>query len=312
MAAGFNDPDVTPDFVQKELEATWERAGKGRELWKPGDKTDSPLSDARLLFTTWKLNPLQLHIYDHCPFCLRARLVLGWLQIPHTYVVYGYGAGADPAKCDGFGYGEGPLPLVGKKALPVLTGAGIPSPKWVHQSSQVLLGGLPESLDICSFAGGVAKDGKIAPATGRAEIKDWLSRMDVVSSPLLKPRTLKLPIQDWADERDVAYAKWKYEKAGVDLAAAMAETDVWLKGLTPLLQELETMLMGEYQLGSTAADGTGVCLHEWGLSMDDAMVVPVLRNLSVVKGIEWPDKVKAYYTQACAKAGVSTYEQYAC
>lgn len=80
MAAGFNDPDVTPDFVQKELEATWERAGKGRELWKPGDKTDSPLSDARLLFTTWKLNPLQLHIYDHCPFCLRARLVLGWLQ----------------------------------------------------------------------------------------------------------------------------------------------------------------------------------------------------------------------------------------
>lgn len=41
-------------------------------------------------------------------------------------------------------------------------------------------------------------------------------------------------------------------------------------------------------------------------------VVPVLRNLSVVKGIEWPDKVKAYYTQACAKAGVSTYEQYAC
>lgn len=34
----------------------------------------------------------------------------------------------------------------------------------------------------------------------------------------------------------MAYAKWKYEKAGVDLAAAMAETDVWLKGLTPLLQ----------------------------------------------------------------------------
>jgi hypothetical protein len=80
MAGDFNGPDVTPNFAQKELAATWERAGKGRELWKPGDKTDSPLSDARLLFTTWKLNPLELHIYDHCPFCLRARLVLGWLQ----------------------------------------------------------------------------------------------------------------------------------------------------------------------------------------------------------------------------------------
>jgi hypothetical protein len=80
MAVEFNDPDVTPDFVEKELEATWERAGKGRDLWRPGDKTDSPLTDARLLFTTWKLNPLKLHIYDHCPFCMRARLVLGWLQ----------------------------------------------------------------------------------------------------------------------------------------------------------------------------------------------------------------------------------------
>ena len=98
-------------------------------------------------------------------------------QIPHTLVVYGYGAGADPAKCGGFGYGEGPLRLVGQKALPVLTGAGVPSPQWVHDSPKVLLGGLPESLDICSFAGGVSKDGKIAPATGRAEINDWLERV---------------------------------------------------------------------------------------------------------------------------------------
>jgi len=146
MRVEFNDVDFGPDWSQQELEATWGRAGKGRSLWKPGDKTDNPISDARLLYTNWKLNPMQLHIYDHCPFCMRARFVLGWLQVPHTSMVYGYGAGADPAKCDGRGYGEGPLGLVGKKALPVLTGAGVPSPQWVHDSPAVRDALLPHPL----------------------------------------------------------------------------------------------------------------------------------------------------------------------
>jgi len=238
--------------------------------------------------------------------------VLGLLKIPHKYVVYGYGAGADPEKCDGNGYGEGPLPLVGKKALPILTGAGIPSPKWVHDSPQVLKGGLPESLDICSFGGGVAMDGKIAPATGREEVKDWLSRMDTVTGPLLKPRLIKMPIADWADKRDVDYALWRYQKMGVDIKAAEAETDVWLKGLTPLLKELDEMLLGEYQLSGSNEEGSTPCLHPWGLSMDDIMVLPVLRNLSCVKGIEWPERVLAYMQKTCRQAGITTYEEHAC
>ncbi len=34
------------------------------------------------------------------------------------------------------------------------------------------------------------------------------------------------------------------------------------------------------------------CLHEWGLSMDDALVLANLRNLSCVKGVDWPPKVR--------------------
>ena len=36
------------------------------------------------------------------------------------------GAGAKPDKCDGHGYGEGPVHLTGKKMLPVLEGPGVP------------------------------------------------------------------------------------------------------------------------------------------------------------------------------------------
>ena len=75
---------LAADWTEQQLASSWERAGKGRSLWRPGTKTDSPATDARLLFTTWKLNPLELHIYDHCPFCMRARLVLGLLKVPRA------------------------------------------------------------------------------------------------------------------------------------------------------------------------------------------------------------------------------------
>ena len=38
-----------------------------------------------------KLPQLTLHLYDHCPFCIRVELVLGWKGIPYERRVYGYG-----------------------------------------------------------------------------------------------------------------------------------------------------------------------------------------------------------------------------
>jgi len=46
--------------------------------------------------------------------------------------------------------------------------------------------------------------------------------------------------------------------------------------------------------------------------MDDALVLPVLRNLSCVKRVDWPPKVWAYMKAACVKAGIPTYEDHAC
>lgn len=52
---------------------------------------------------------LKAHIYDHCPYCTRVELVLGWHGLPYERVVYGY---ADV---------QGPTALTGKKLLPVIT-----------------------------------------------------------------------------------------------------------------------------------------------------------------------------------------------
>ena len=32
-----------------------------------------------------------LHLYDHCPYCIRVELMLGWKGVRYTRKVYGYG-----------------------------------------------------------------------------------------------------------------------------------------------------------------------------------------------------------------------------
>ena len=34
---------------------------------------------------------LTVHVYDHCPYCIRVMLALGWKGIDHDIRVYGYG-----------------------------------------------------------------------------------------------------------------------------------------------------------------------------------------------------------------------------
>jgi len=300
----FNDPDVLPTFASDELAATWERAGKGKKRWQPGDKTGDARMDYSLLYTSWKLTPLELHCYDACPFCMRARLVLGHVGLPFEVQFYAYGQGADPAACDGHGYDplEGPVTLTGKKMLPVLTGAGVPSRSEASSSSE---SALPESLEICSFAAGVARDGRVAPATGRADVAAWLEAFLPVCRSLTLPRLVRLPLPDFASPSDVDYHKWKHAQGGFDYAEAEAASPALKEQVEALLLELDHLVRGQTREEAP-------CLNEWGFSMDDVLVLPHLRLLTCVAGVAWPPKVAAYLESASARGGMDLYTAEAC
>ena len=53
---------------------------------------------------------LTLHVYDHCPFCIRVDLFLGWNSIKYDRVIYGYGDVEGPVR----------MHPHAKKQLPVL------------------------------------------------------------------------------------------------------------------------------------------------------------------------------------------------
>jgi len=243
---------------------------------------------------------LTLHAYDHCPFCTRTRLVLGSLGVPYTLKFYGYGQGADPDLCEGHGYnkGGGPVVLTGKKSLPVIEGEGVPDSV------------MAESGAICSFASSFvgindAPVKFIATSSGRKDIADWVERMKPIRQPLERPRLIRQPIPDFADERDIEYSKWTHTKSGFDYSKALQDTKEHLEALRPMLSELELMLKGETE------DGTP-CLNPWGFSMDDIIVLPILRNLSCVKDIQWSPRIRSYLELSCARAGVPLFRQHAC
>ena len=110
----------------------------------------------------WLQTEYVLHVYDHCPFCNRVEWLMQQHGLAYRRVLYGYGAGANPAKCEGHGYGEGPLHLTGQKMLPVLEGPGVPCAAG-HK-------GLPESMEICAFL--IGRHQLVVPCeSGRADLK---------------------------------------------------------------------------------------------------------------------------------------------
>ena len=244
--------------------------------------------------TTTAAPSLRLHVYDHCPFCIRVELVLGWHKVPYERAVYGYGDRLGDASKKENCY-DGGVVLTGKKSLPVLERVGPDGSRdWLKA----------ESLDIIAWVLAQREDGN-GPAfperSGREDLKEYFrsqGRFKIVQRILSRPRNLKQThLTDWAREEDRAYAKAKYEGGGFDYAAA-AEADAAGKTeMAALLKEADGALLGSDT--SLYASGT--------LGFDDLLYLPELRTLSVVKGLVWPERLRNYVVAAFEKAGVGTY-----
>lgn len=232
------------------------------------------------------------HCYDHCPFGNRAAFLMDKFGIRYKKVVYGYGSGAVPSEYDGHGYTDAdldPRKLTGKKMLPVLEGPGVPCAAPDHV-------GMAESLEICSYL--IGRHDLVVPcASGRSDVDGLIKSLINLMGPLCMERMTKMPVPDWADPRDVAYHLWKHEKKGDvmkydDESGPIADINAKLAGLPDLMR-------GEDKK----------CLNSWGWGMDDVLLLPWLRRLTCVKGIEFPAVVQQYMAEVGAQ--VEDYSKHA-
>ena len=208
---------------------------------------------------------MKLYIYDHCPFCVRARMAAGLLGADVEEVVL---ANDDEAT---------PIGMIGAKQVPIL-----------QKEDGSFMG---ESLDVVRY---LDREGRLKDET-RPEIQAWFDKVGEYNLKLVQPRVIKLGLPDFETPEAVKYFTDKKEKSIGSFAANLEKTGQYVQRLNEDLAELET-LMTE---GGAGLNGE--------IGMEDILVFPILRNLTVVRGVEWPQKVMDYLLRMSEASGVPLY-----
>jgi len=133
--------------------------------------------------------------------------------------------------------------------------------------------------------------------SGRPDLKKFTTELTELKPDLVEYRMTCMPILDWADARDVAYRRYK-KKLPLEQPPVVDQPEL-LAELNAKLADLPSLLRG------------GSCLNTWGWSMDDVVLLPLLRSFTCVKGVELPPGVEGYLNLAPGKSQMVDYRQHA-
>lgn len=211
---------------------------------------------------------MKLYLYDHCPYCLRTEMVAYYKNI-HVEKVYLLND--DEQTC---------FRLVNAKQVPILE----------FDDGKAI----PESLDIAhKFDEMGDADRVMQPSTRADSALQMIATASPHTSCLLYPRNIAAGLPEFATQSAKDYFRHKKEKSiNRTFEQAMHETPGHKAAVEIMLTQLAPLL---------PATGRGA------LGWDDVMVYPVLRNLTIVKGLKFPDPVLNYISIISQTTGTHTY-----
>lgn len=240
------------------------------------------------------LKPLpRVYVYGHCPFCVRVRVAFGLKNIKHEC----YFMANDDV--------DTPTALVGKKIAPIYE-------RRVTDGEDTVMG---ESMDIVKLVDADETFGPtnfFKPMSTRTDIQAWQKKVKPTSGMLTRPRYMMVVIPEFSqkDGRDAfvknhpipPYEKkdWKSGDMSLDQQWALYnEAYIVSKDMVATmngyLKELDDMVYcSEY-------------CTEGGLSYDDIDLFSRLRSLTLVAGIQWPEKLGKYMQNLSEQGDVPLY-----
>ncbi|MGK9171646.1 glutaredoxin 2 [Yokenella regensburgei] len=197
---------------------------------------------------------MKLYIYDHCPYCIKARMIFGLKNIPVELNVLLSDDEATPTR------------MIGQKMAPILQ----------KDDSRYM----PESMDIVHYVDNL--DGKplLTGATNPA-LETWLRKVNGYANRLLIPRFARSRFDEFATPQARTYFVNKKEATLGSFDEHMAHSAGLVKNISDDLRALDKLIVKP-----NAVNGE--------LSEDDIHLFPLLRNLTLVAGIVWPTRVADY------------------
>jgi glutaredoxin 2 len=177
---------------------------------------------------------------------------------------------------------------------------------------------MAESMDIIKLVENDPRFGPtnvILPATDRTDIKAWQKSTQELLRTLQRPRYVATGLLPEFQQLDGRHAFIKnhqlppFEKSewkGGDMtmeqklnlyAEAMAnDPAALLEELNRKLVELDDIMFSDHYCS------------EGGLSLDDVDLFSRLRSITIIKGVEWPKKLRTYMDTMCVLADVPLYD----
>lgn len=197
---------------------------------------------------------MKLYIYDHCPFCLKARMIFGLKNIPVEINVL---LNDDE---------QTPVRMVGEKIVPILQ----------KDDSRYMT----ESMDIVHYVDNL--DGKPLLTGPRSpQIEEWLRKTNGYVNHLLLPRIAKAPFDEFATPEARAWFIRKKEAAIGSFADHLAHSAGLIKNVSNDLRTLDKLIQKPNAVNDE-------------LSEDDIHLFPLLRSLTLVAGVDYPSRVADY------------------
>ena len=180
---------------------------------------------------------------------------------------------------------------------------------------------MPESMDIIDLVDSderMGPTGIIKPATGRDDLKAWQKSVQLLLRGLQRPRYVATGLLPEFQQLDGRHAfiknhqmpgfskdEWKFGDMPMDeklkiYADAMAKDPAAdIEELNRKLVELDDIVFSEYHCSPG------------GISFDDIDLFARLRSITIIKDVEWPEKLRAYMDNMSELSDVPLYDKMA-
>ena len=195
-----------------------------------------------------------LYVYDHCPYCVKARMIFGLKKQPFQLKILLN----DDEKT--------PKSMIGVKMLPILE----------YQPGKFM----PESMDIISYID------KLGNPTVEADedfkLKDWLDKNIETIYRLAMPRWIKADLEEFKTPESRNYFENKKTQSIGSFEEELKNSPKLIAKIEQELKNLEAFFPKSQPF------------FKEKLSFNDFHLFASLRSLSIVKGVEFPVKVKNY------------------
>ncbi len=214
-----------------------------------------------------------LYQYLHCPYCVRADMVANYSGLAHKKVML---LNDDEKTC---------IDLVGVKMVPIL-----------QTENGDAMG---ESLDIVAKILAMApQDKQLLPQSDAGSVTEYMGEYGSAINHLLYPRNIMIEQPEFDTQSARDYFQHKKEKMlGNSFDTSFENSDTYLEQVNGMLAGMPTLT-----LPSTRGNQ---------LSWDDVYIFPTLRNLTMVKGLAWPEAVLNYVVEVASLTNVHLYNDQA-